>query len=180
MTANLIAFLWGFAEATLFFIIPDVAISVIALNGDNAGLEASVYTLAGALLGGWVMFYWGRSNLEKVLQTILKLPAIRSVDLERVRADMEKYGSLSMMWGPTLGIPYKIYAAYAHLFDSFFTFILISIPARMIRFVIVAMAIPYVMSKVAPNASLTAQVLIVLLIWIVIYSVYFYIKRKRI
>lgn len=162
----------------MFFIIPDVAISVIALGGYNAGLKASFYALAGALLGGGLMYYWGRSHLENVLNIFLKIPAIRPVDLERVREDLERSGPIAMVWGPIWGIPYKIYAAYAHLFTSPFVFVLISIPARMVRFVLVALATPYVMNKIAPNAPLPAQVSIVILIWTATYAGYFYIKRK--
>lgn len=178
MLANVLSFLWGFAEATLFFIIPDVIISFAALQGYKLGIESSFYALIGALLGGWVMFYWGRSNLEKILQIFLKLPAIRPIDLERVRNDMQKYGSISMMWGPTLGIPYKIYAAYAHLFSSFWFFMLVSIPARMARFILVAIVVPVVMERIFPNLSYSMQFSILLIIWVMIYSVYFYIKRK--
>lgn len=178
MLANLLSFLWGFAEATLFFIIPDVIISFVALQGYTFGIESSLYALGGALLGGSIMFYWGRSSLEKILLIFLKLPAIRQIDLERVRKDMQKYDSISMMWGPTLGIPYKIYAVYAHLFSSFWFFILISIPARMIRFVLVAVTVPVVMESLFSSASFPMRFSILLVIWIVIYVAYFYIKRK--
>lgn len=178
MLTNLLSFLWGFAEATLFFIIPDVIISFAALQGYPIGIESSFYALAGALVGGAVMFYWGRSSLEKILQIFLKLPAIRQSDIERVRNDMQKYGSISMMWGPTLGIPYKIYAVYASLFDSFWFFMLISIPARMTRFILVAIIVPFVMEKIFLNTPYSMRFLILFAIWVAIYSLYFYVKRK--
>lgn len=178
MLTNSLSFLWGFAEATLFFIIPDVIISFVALKGYAFGVESSFYALGGALLGGSMMFYWGRSSLEKILTIFLKLPAIRQVDLEKVRKDMQTYGAISMMWGPTLGIPYKIYAVYAHLFSSFWLFILISIPARMIRFVLVAIAVPAVMESLFSSAAYSERFGILLAIWVMIYLIYFYIKRK--
>lgn len=179
MTANIIAFIWGFAEATLFFIVPDVGISFIALNGYTAGLQASVSALTGALLGGGIMYVWGRADLEAVVRIFCRIPAIRRMDIEKVRSDLKKSGGVAMFWGPILGIPYKIYAAHAHLFTSLFVFLLISVPARMVRFVLVAVVTPYLMDKVAPGTSLVSRIQIVLFLWSVLYAVYFYVKSRR-
>ncbi|MCJ7434427.1 MAG: hypothetical protein MUO77_13145 [Anaerolineales bacterium] len=87
---NLIAFVWGLAEATLFFIIPDVGLSVIALKGVDVGLVACIYALAGALVGGTIMYYLGQANIKTVARVLEKIPAIRHADLEKVRSDLEK------------------------------------------------------------------------------------------
>jgi membrane protein YqaA with SNARE-associated domain len=176
---DLTAFLWGVAEATLFFIVPDVAISVIALDGTNAGLRASVFALIGALLGGTVMYYWGRSNLKMVVGIFHRLPAIRPVDVERVRAAMIRTGVRAILIGPLLGIPYKIYAAHAHLTTSITNFLLVSIPARMVRFVLVALATPYLMEKIAPTASYETRLYILVLVTAAFYLAYFVVKSRR-
>jgi len=178
MLANLIAFLWGFAEATLFFFVPDIALSVIALYGVDLGLEACIYALVGALTGGWVMYRWGTSKLDWLLGIFLKLPAIRNVELERVRAGYQKQGIMALFWGPLLGVPYKIYAVYAHQFVPLSTFILVSIPARAIRFVLVVLLTPNVIEWIMPESSLSTQILVVLLLWAFFYSGYFYVRRK--
>jgi membrane protein YqaA with SNARE-associated domain len=176
---DLTAFVWGVAEATLFFIVPDVAISVIALDGSSAGLRASVFALLGALLGGTVMYYWGRSNLEIVVEIFHRLPAIRPADVEQVRSAMTRTGVRAILVGPILGIPYKIYAAHAHLTTSIVNFLLISIPARMVRFVLVALATPYLMDKIAPHESYETRLYILVLVTAAFYLVYFIVKSRR-
>jgi membrane protein YqaA with SNARE-associated domain len=178
MVTNFIAFVWGFAEATLFFIIPDVALSVIVLKGIDVGLEACFYALAGALTGGTIMFYWGRADIEKVTRILTTIPAIRSKDVEEVRSDLQKSGIIAILLGPFFGIPYKIYAVYAHLITSIFYFLLISIPARVVRFVLATLATRYIIDKFLPNASYLIQIQVILIFWVFVYSIYFIIKRK--
>lgn len=178
MLPNLISFIWGFAEATLFFFVPDIALSVIALHGIDLGLEASVYALTGAMVGGWIMYCWGRSKLDRLLSIFLKLPAIRNAELEQVKEGFEKRGIMAVLWGPLLGIPYKIYAAYAHQFVPLFVFMLISIPARVIRFVFVVLLTPLIARWIVPNSSLPTKTIAVLSLWALFYTFYFYTRRK--
>jgi len=178
MIANLIAFVWGLAEATLFFFVPDVALSIIVLQGIDTGLIACLYALAGALTGGAIMFYWGRADIDKVTHILTMIPAIRPKDIEKVRSDLQQSGVTALLFGPLFGIPYKIYAAYAHSFISIYSFLLISIPARLVRFVLVTLITPQVTARFLPDASYTLQVQVVMLLWGIIYTVYFIIKRK--
>ena len=178
MTANLIAFFWGLAEATLFFIVPDVALSVVALKGVDIGLVACLYALGGALVGGTIMYYWGRTNIEKVTNILIMIPAIRPKDIEKVSSDLQKSGVIAILFGPILGIPYKIYAAYAHRITSIFHFLLISIPARGVRFVLITFVTPYIINNFLPDAPYKSQVQVVLIVWGVLYAIYFIIKRK--
>lgn len=178
MLPNIIAFLWGFAEATLFFFVPDIALSVIALYGVDIGLEACIYALAGALVGGWVMYRWGEKKLDWLLSVFLKLPAIRNAELEQVVNGYKKNGILTVLWGPLLGVPYKIYAVYAHQFVSLASFMLISIPARVVRFVLVVLLTPFIVDLIAMNSSLTGQKIAILSLWAVFYSIYFFVRRK--
>jgi hypothetical protein len=43
--ANAVAFLWGIAEATFFFIVPDVLLSWLALSSHRRGLIACVFAV---------------------------------------------------------------------------------------------------------------------------------------
>jgi len=52
MGVGLAAFLWGLAEATCFFIVPDVLLSFIALRRLRTALLCCGLALAGALLAG--------------------------------------------------------------------------------------------------------------------------------
>jgi len=178
MAANIIAFFWGLAEATLFFIVPDVALSVISLKGIDIGLVACLYALGGAMVGGTIMYYWGRTDIEEVTNILKMIPAIRPKDIEKVRSDLQKSGIATILFGPFFGIPYKIYAAYAHLITPIFYFLLITIPARIVRFVLVTFVTPYIINNFFPDAPHKSQVQVVLNIWAVLYTIYFIVKRK--
>jgi membrane protein YqaA with SNARE-associated domain len=56
MGINLVALIWGFAEASLFFIVPDVWLSFAGREKLSKGIRACVFALAGALIGGAVMY----------------------------------------------------------------------------------------------------------------------------
>ncbi len=178
MAANLIAFVWGLAEATLFFIVPDVALSVISLKGVDVGLVACLYALAGALTGGTIMFYWGRAEIEKVTHILSRIPAIRQKDIEKVRSDIQIMGIKAILFGPVFGIPYKIYAVYAHSITTILYFLLISIPARGVRFVLITFMTRYIIDIFWPNAAYMFQILAVLTLWAFFYTIYFIVRRK--
>src|SRR6476619_4120845 len=58
-----IGFLWGFAEATLFFIIPDALLGAVALFAPRAAPRVLACTLVGALAGG-ALTYGVASGLQ--------------------------------------------------------------------------------------------------------------------
>ena len=49
---EILAALWGFAESTLFFIVPDVLLTWLALSLPRRALRACYWALGGALAGG--------------------------------------------------------------------------------------------------------------------------------
>ena len=62
---NAIALIWGFAEATLFFIVPDVWLTLAGRDKLHRGLIVCLYSLAGALTGGTLMYLWGSQDHQK-------------------------------------------------------------------------------------------------------------------
>ena len=48
----LVAFLWGWSEATLFFIVPDILLTLLALRSLRTALVACVWASVGAIVGG--------------------------------------------------------------------------------------------------------------------------------
>ena len=176
MVGNILIFLWGLAEATLFFIVPDVGLSILALKDRRSGIVACLYAVAGALVGGAIMYYWGRADIDGANRILEAIPAIRPTDIERVTSDLQKLGGRALFFGPLMGIPYKIYAANAHLFMSIGELLLISIPARIIRFLLIAITTPYAAEKVLPHASTRRRIQAVLLFWILFYIGFFIVK----
>lgn len=119
---------WGFAEATVFFIVPDVALT-FASRQLRRGLLASLAALAGALAGGMTMLAFGT---EEVID---RVPAISGAMIRSVSEQVRERGAQAVVTGPLRGIPYKIYAVeWKRAERSPWIFLLISIPARYARF----------------------------------------------
>lgn len=136
-----IAFLWGLAEATLFFIVPDVYLGFVALLHWRKGLLATLVSVAGAMIGGAIVYTLAAANGAAINQLLVWIPLIGPEMVHTVAEQMQGSGLIAMVSGPLQTIPYKIYAAQAgqqHL--PFIPFLLVTIPARLERFLPVALA----------------------------------------
>ena len=168
------AFLWGLAEATLFFIVPDVLLSAVALRDRARALRLCLWTLGGALVGGLTMYSWGRHNAAKVGEVLAALPAINTSMLTRVGEDLERLGALATFLGPLSGTPYKIYAALSpEAVIPLAMFLAISIPARLIRFVLIVAITASVSRTLLGGWSERARMRLLLVLWALFYTVYF-------
>jgi membrane protein YqaA with SNARE-associated domain len=139
-SAAVVAFGWGFAEATLFFVVPDVWIGLLALFSWRAGLRAVVWAVMGALVGGALMYGVGAQFDREISARLLDaVPAISLGMVERVEEEMRDHGPSSMLLGPLRGTPYKISARTAGVQEQpLSTVLLWTIPARGARFVLIA------------------------------------------
>lgn len=174
--AATIALGWGFAEATFFFIVPDVWIGLLALFSWRAGLRAAAWAVAGALLGGALMFgVGGQLDRDAGVRLLDAVPAASPAMIERVEGEMRERGPASVMLGPLQGTPYKIYAwAAGEQRQSLVALLLWSIPARAVRFVAIA-AVAALYGRLAPHKTLEVRWLLgpYLLAWVVFYGLYF-------
>jgi membrane protein YqaA with SNARE-associated domain len=135
-----VAAAWGFAEATLFFVVPDVYLSRLALADLRAALRCCLWALLGALAGGAVMYAMGQRQLAGAERALDAVPAIAPAAIAGVRAEIAGRGTLAVFLGPLSGTPYKIYAvesAPAGL--PLGRFLAVSVPARLLRFALVAL-----------------------------------------
>ena len=119
MGLTLLAFLWGVAEACLFFVVPDVPVSLIALaRGWRAGLRAAIAAAAGAMVGGTALAVFAGHAPETALAVVDAVPAISPAMIARMQAMMAGTDSAAglaavMILASLSGIPYKIAAASA-------------------------------------------------------------------
>ncbi|TVQ39229.1 MAG: hypothetical protein EA370_04895, partial [Wenzhouxiangella sp.] len=168
------ALIWGLAEATLFFIVPDVILSAVALRDRALALRLCLWALAGALVGGAVMYFWGSHSGEQVRDVLVRIPAIGETMLATVADSLEASGVLATFLGPLTGTPYKIYAALAPEADiALATFLAISIPARLIRFVLVALVTAWIARRWFSHWTPRARLLLLLSLWTIFYIAYF-------
>ena len=132
------AALWGIAEATFFFLVPDVLLTLAAMRfGWKAGLKLSVVAAAAASLAGIAMWMWGRHDIAGARHAMLMVPAIGPDLLARAVREMGQGWPLHLVTGAMTGVPYKLYAveAGARGLDPL-AFAAMSFVARLIRFVL--------------------------------------------
>jgi len=136
---HIVAFLWGFAEATLFFIVPDVLLTFLVVRfGWRAAVMPMLFCLGGAVLGGAGMYVASTHSFEVMRAVVDAVPLIPSEMISRVIAEMQGAWLPNMLIGSLSGIPYKIYALAAAGADiSLVPFLMGSAMVRPIRWIIV-------------------------------------------
>ncbi|MGD0098577.1 MAG: hypothetical protein ABSB60_19020 [Terracidiphilus sp.] len=132
-----LAFLWGFAEGTLFFVVPDVVISLAALLAPRRVWQHILAAIAGSAIAGVVLFSWSSSNPQAAHRAVARVPFVTSRMFSHVEMGYQKQGLGALLLGPLSGTPYKIYAVAAPRYLSKATFLWGTIPARGERFLLV-------------------------------------------
>ena len=171
----LVALIWGFAEATLFFIVPDVWLSFVAIRrGAAKAFRAMLAAIAGALAGGAFMLLWARNDIATVWQTLDMVPFITPGLLDRVQNELVNHGILAMFTGAFSGAPYKIYAALSGAAGlNLPGFLALSLVARGLRFaaaIALTLAARQVMSRWLDRDK---QTMALAGFWVIFYGVYF-------
>jgi membrane protein YqaA with SNARE-associated domain len=96
------------------------------------------WALLGAVLGGGAMYLWGWLDPASAAAVLDFIPAINPAMVDGVESSLEQDGLWALFTGPAKGVPYKIYAVKAgELGFSAAGFLLVSLPARLLRFVLV-------------------------------------------
>jgi membrane protein YqaA with SNARE-associated domain len=173
-----VGFLWGFAEATLFFIIPDVLLGAVALFAPRAAPRLVACTIAGALVGG-ALTYGVATDLRPSRSKALLdgVPTVNDTAIRRVEREMRDDGARSIVYGPLrMGTPYKLYARAAAVEDETLgSFILWSIPGRLERMlpvtVLAALVGLFARSQIAARPRTVLALYGAL--WLAVYVVYF-------
>jgi hypothetical protein len=91
---------------------------------------------------------------------------------ERAESDYRHFGIWAASWGPVRGIAYKVYAVEAPEHSSLWPFLLVTIPARLWRLLVVWLGFGgagIVLRKLG-RASLAPA--LHALFWIVVYAIY--------
>src|SRR4030095_6055433 len=171
-----LAFAWGLSEATFFFIVPDVLLTLLACRALKPALKATIASLAGALAGGVIMYAFGVRNPDDARVFLDNVPAISPALIKRVIDQISESGLLAVLVGPLKGIPYKIYAVeWGTREGGLLVFLLISIPARYVRFLLASLAARGMARLLEPltNHRAAIEVTILFLIWAAFYTFYF-------
>ena len=131
-----LAAIWGFSEATVFFIVPDAIVGLIALHHPRKALWAGGAAVAGACVGGVLLYAIGSQIGDDLRGVMDAVPAIYPEMLDRAHDALVEDGGMAIVNAPSQGIPYKLYATeWALLGWGLPSLVLWTIPARAIRIV---------------------------------------------
>jgi len=173
---DIAAFIWGVAEATLFFFVPDVLLSYIGLKrGVKPAVRASVIAAIGAAVGGVIMYLWSQSDPIAARDAVLAVPAISEGMVAHAREDMGAHSWLGAMFvGPLTSTPYKVYAIWApYAGASLPVFALASIFARLPRFLIVSIGVSLIGRFLGRWLSERQLLWVLIGAWLLFYAVFF-------
>jgi membrane protein YqaA with SNARE-associated domain len=172
---DLAAFIWGVAEATLFFFVPDVLLSYIGLNrGMKAAARASVIAAIGASVGGIIMYLWSVEHFEVAYAAVLAAPAISDSMAERALASMIENWPLATFLGPLSSTPFKVYAILAPAVNAPLPlFALWTIAARLPRFLIVSIGVAFAGRFLSHWLSDRRRLWLFIGAWLLFYAVFF-------
>lgn len=174
MLTHLIATLWGFAEATLFFIVPDVYLTGVGLRNVRKSLFACLYALLGALVGGTIMYYWGMRDAAGALAVLDSVPSISADMLTEIHTSVVDFGMWAVLKGPIFGMPYKAFAVSSGSVGiGLMPFLLMSVPARLIRFLVVTLLVPMLVNRLTLGSSAKRKLILLLAGWTAFYIFYF-------
>jgi hypothetical protein len=114
--AALTGFLWGLAEATVFFVVPDVLLCFWAMRSAREAFASTVAVVVGAMLGAAILYLC--LGLDGANYTVLhnmwaSLPGFRVKMTEVAAAHLSAHGAAGLLAGPASGIPYRIYVGEA-------------------------------------------------------------------
>lgn len=169
-----LAFAWGFAEGTLFFVVPDVAFTLTTALRPRQGLAQLGAVVAGASLAGTMMYGWSASNQAQARNTVAAVPYVGQTMLEATDRRFEQQGAPAMFDQPLGGVPYKVYAVLAPSHLSPVKFLLLSIPARVERLIL--SWLPFALLSLALRRAgangWRAAVAVHSLFWIAVYAYY--------
>lgn len=137
---HLLAFAWGLAESTLFFIVPDVLLTRLALRDFRRALIASLWAAAGALVGGTVLWFAARhGSTQFLLNAFDWIPGISRELIVRTAQSLDSQGYTALFTDALTGQPYKLYAVHAGAQDfPLAAFLAVSLVARLSRFLLTA------------------------------------------
>jgi hypothetical protein len=135
-----LAFAWGAAEASFFFLVPDILLTWVAMKAPRRVWLHLVLTLAGAVLAGVLMYAWAaRSTTAQAF--VAAVPRVSSSMVAQAAEDLRRDGAWGTVRGPARGIPYKVYAVQAPLQGvAAAEFAAVSVPARAWRMVLLMLA----------------------------------------
>jgi len=175
---HLLAFVWGLAESTVFFIVPDVLLTRLALRDFRRALLASLWAVAGALVGGTVLWFAARHGATQFLLNAFDwIPGISRDFIVRTAQSLDSRGFTALFTGALTGQPYKLYAVHAGAQNfSLAAFLAVSVVARFTRFLLTA-SLVWLAGRALSQQSEAFRLRLHAYGWFAFYTTYFVVMR---
>ena len=170
--------IWGYAEATHFWLIPDILLGWIGLNRPRSIIPSVIAATVGAIVGGIRMHQHTREESPRLEH----VPGISEAMLVDAHERFASQGWRAVVRAPIDGIPYKVYATEAGKAGApLAELIAWTIPARAWRFLLIAVGAGVIGSVFAFSVRRDAGRWLVTTLgfWIVVYVRYFARLRRR-
>ena len=110
---EVVAGVWAFAEATLFFVVPDVWLTWVA-TADGVSVRRLLrcvgVAVTFAVVGGLCLKTYAWQSHGKAESLILRVPSVSFEQREAVREEARSRGMTAIALGWLDGRPYKLYA----------------------------------------------------------------------
>jgi membrane protein YqaA with SNARE-associated domain len=166
---------WGVAEASFFFIVPDVLLTAAVIRfGFRRTLLLAFVAASSAALAGLGMWAWGHGDADMARHVMLMVPAIGPDLLARAHDEMASGWVLHLFTGAVTGLPYKLYAVEAGARGiNPLLFVLVSFVARLPRFLLTMGLAALGREGLARIKKPDWAYAIWALGWITLYAVYF-------
>jgi hypothetical protein len=100
---------WAFAEASLFFVVPDVWLGFVALYAPRRMPGTLVAITIGAALGAAGLFFATLILGDGLSNLITAVPGIDQADLEQARIELADQGVIAFLNGILAALPVKLY-----------------------------------------------------------------------
>ena len=136
MTGLWVAALWGLAEGTLFFVVPDVLFTFTTMSSLKRGLLQLGAAVAGALLAGAVMYSWAAAAPAQARSAVAAVPFVGEKMIAPAEQRWDEEGLPALFNRPLGGVPYKVHAVLAPARLSLAEFLLVSVPMRVERMIL--------------------------------------------
>lgn len=169
----MIAAIWGFAEATVFFVVPDVAVTAAALRSTRAMVLSALLAAAGAVAGGILMSDLAQRDFASARRLVERVPAISPAMVDHAGQQLGQHGVGAFFIGSVTGTPYKIYALHAgHARVPIAAFVLASFAARLARFLAAGLITRSIVRALPKTWRGRRAAVILAIFWIGLYAAY--------
>jgi len=171
-------FIWGLADATFFFVVPDALLTHLALRDFRRALIAGLWATVGAVLGGTALWFAAREGHTQVLLNAFDwIPGISRDLIVRTAQSLHLNGLSALATGAAIGQPLKIYAVHAGAQNiALAPFLAVAAASLLARFSL-TMSAAWLLARALRNRPAAFLFRVHVYAWIGFYTSYFALVR---